>query len=139
MIRSRSRREKMSKLRSPRLVCSTTTGTSAASGSIIENSSFIIEAPCREPAGWPLRRPTSSPIGTVSRGQKEGAGSPASTGSFDFESVAFARIGREERLELVFDALISIGVGGGSLFSGEFGQFGAALAFHLDHYDRKGH
>src|SRR3546814_13342498 len=44
MIRSRSRREKMSKLRSPRLVCSTTTGTSAASGSIIGNSSFIIEA-----------------------------------------------------------------------------------------------
>src|SRR3546814_19782407 len=41
-IRSRSRREKMSKLRSPRLVCSTTTGTRAASGSIIGISSFII-------------------------------------------------------------------------------------------------
>src|SRR3546814_898970 len=42
-IRSRSRREKMSKLRSPRLVCSTTTGTRAASGSIMRISSFIVE------------------------------------------------------------------------------------------------
>src|SRR3546814_7971285 len=33
----------MSKLRSPRLVCSTTTGTSAASGSIMRISSFIVE------------------------------------------------------------------------------------------------
>src|SRR3546814_3330770 len=33
----------MSKLRSPRLDCSTTTGTSAASGSIMRISSFIVE------------------------------------------------------------------------------------------------
>src|SRR3546814_19025601 len=108
MIRSRSRREKMSKLRSPRLVCSTPTGTSAASGSIIENSSFIIEAPCREPAGWPLRRPTSSPLGTVSRGRKEGARSPTPLRSSYFGSVAFARFGREDRLDLVLAALILI-------------------------------
>src|SRR3546814_15842936 len=33
----------MSKLRSPRLVCSTTTGTRAASGSIMRISSFVVE------------------------------------------------------------------------------------------------
>src|SRR3546814_6681276 len=92
----------------------------------------IIEAPCREPAGWPLRRSTSSPIGTVSRGQKEGAGSPAPFRSSDFGSVALARIGREERLELVLDALILIGVGGRFLLDRDVRPFGAELAVHLE-------
>src|SRR3546814_14655687 len=92
----------------------------------------IIEAPCREPAGWPLRRSTSSPIGTVSRGQKEGAGSPAPFRSSDFGSVALARIGRAERLELVLDALILIGVGGRFLLDRNVTPFGAELAVHLD-------
>src|SRR3546814_18346379 len=57
---------------------------------------------------------------------------PALNGSFDFESVAVARIGREWGLELVFDALIFSGVGGGFLLDRDVRPFGAELAVHLE-------
>src|SRR3990167_3545646 len=146
-IRSRSRREKMSKLRSPRLVCSTTTGTRAASGSIMGISSLCFrDAAAENPAGWPLRHSTSSARGRVSRGQmtrcvpmedrvaskKKGRENPPRLDCSIRGLVALARIGREERLELVLDTLIFVGVGGGFLFDRDVRPFGAELAVHLE-------
>src|SRR3990167_8680221 len=141
-IRSRSRREKMSKLRSPGLVCTTTPGPRAASGSIMGISSLCFrDAAAENPAGWPLRHSTSSARGRVSRGQitpcvpmedravskKKGRESRAPF----LASVAFARFVREQRVELVLDALELVGAGGGFFLDRYVRPFGAELGVDL--------